>query len=430
METEDIKEEIAITLLPATKEEVEPQFPIIRKELQDLAISLASLTIADVNDKEGMKAVDAGRKTLKRKIALIRSTGKMTRDGANKYAKAVIELENSLVDELEPTKELLEGRYDVIEAERERLREEEQRREDERIQDMLNLLRNVGADMDIYELKAITPERFELVLAESTESFERKKIEDEERRVQDEKEEAERQRIAEQKAAADREELRQLREKQEKERKELEEQIRIQTMASEKLHEQARQLEIEKAKMEAEKAVMAKDKLDLRIKRLADIGFTWTGFSAIYKKGESSAKINADQIHLATTDPEFEKVINLSIEIKAHIDKEEEDRLQLEAQRREKELIEAERQRAESEAKAKEEARLKAEADQKERLANSEDSDRFAFLAQQIDVSFLRSTVWGHMQSQKGKEVANNVKELLKNAFDICKENERKQPTA
>lgn len=421
------EEAALMVLLPDTKEGIEKsgKFPILKQDLVDFVAQYKDLKIVDVNDKEGYKAMDAARKALKGKRTLITSTGKMTRDFANKYCKAVIELEKSLVEIVSPLEEDFVDRLDEIDAEREKIREEEQRKEDDRIQDMQNLLRNVGADMDIYELKAITPERFELVLQEATQAFETKKAKDEERRVQEEKEEAERQkqaeitRMAEEKRREqEREELRLLTLRQEAERKKLEEQQRIQDKAKEELLAAQRELAETKAKMEAEKVAMAKAKLDQRVKRFKDIGYIWTGFSAIYQVGERSAKIEVATLQNAT-EAEFETAVDLYIKRKANIDKEVEEERQAEIERQKQAAIETERKRAEEEAESREQARLKAEAESREKLMQGEDADRFLYLASELD-ALVNDGVFGAMQSQIGKDYAGSILQHLNSARDIA----------
>lgn len=402
-------EQALMVLLPDTKEEIEKsgKFPIRREDLVEFVNQYNDLKVIDVNDKEGYKAMDTARKALKAKRSFITTTGKMTRDFANKYCKAVIELEKSLVEIVSPREDEFEKRLDEIDAEKDRLREEEKKKEDDRIQDMLNLLRNVGADMDIYELKAITPERFEVVLKEATEAFEKKQAE-----------EAEQARLAEIERVAEEKRLEQERGRQEEERKrQAEEQAKI-NAENARLREEQRKLEEEKAKMEAEKQAMLKAKLDLRVKRLTDIGFTFTGISVLYKNGNGTVKMETLKIQSAD-DTEFENMVDFLVKTKGEIDKLEGDRLREEEKRREEALIEAERKRAEEEAAAKEAARLKAEQEAKEKLMQGEDADRFLYLASELD-AFINDGVFGAMQSDRGKENAKSILLCLTNAREIA----------
>lgn len=412
----------SVELMPFqyTEAEVEQKFPIVRQDLKNLAASYSGLTIAGVEDKEGMKSVDKARKELKNKRTLITATAKMVRDGANKFAKAVITLEKELIAEIEPTERILEERFDKIEEERERLRQEEQKKEDDRMQDMLNLLRNVGADMDIYELKAITPERFELVLQEATQAFEKKKAEDEERRIEEEKAEAERQRIANEKAVAERKELDDLRIRQEEASRKLAEETRIQEEATAKLREEQRKFEEEKAKLEAEKEAIVKAKMELRITRLKANGFTWTGIAAIFQAHPSyqHVRMSIEEIREAG-DLLFDSMMSTLLKLKT-----DQEQAYSEFQKAEKERLEQEV------VAAKAEAELKAAAEEHERLSQSDDGYRYANLAHQIDVSFLKSNIWGYMQSKKGKEVSYEIQQLLKQAHKLAVENARKDEPA
>ena len=91
----------------------------------------------------------------------------------------------------------------------------------------------------------------------------------------------------------------------------------------------------------------------------------------------------------------------------------------------EKARIEAE-EKAAREAKEREERELKEKEEAEQRLLFGEDSDRFTFLAQQIEVQFINSAVWSHMKSKKGKKVGSDALSLIRQAWELCKANSKK----
>lgn len=147
---------------------------------------------------------------------------------------------------------------------------------------------------------------------------------------------------------------------------------------------------------------------------------------AAQRKAEMERQ-EAERIRLAKAQEELERVAveqrRREAELRA---REDEIRAKEEAQRRQEEMERAKKEAAE---KAVQEAEAKAKAEKEEeeqRLKFAEDSDRFGFLAQQIETSFINSSVWSHMKSKKGKKVGFEVLTLLKQAHDLCYANERK----
>lgn len=85
-----------------------------KAELQTLTDSYKQLEIAGVEDKEGYEKVKGAIKHLKETRISITKTGKAMRQEALDFQKKVISVEKELLAVIEPTEELLEGRKEVI----------------------------------------------------------------------------------------------------------------------------------------------------------------------------------------------------------------------------------------------------------------------------------------------------------------------------
>ena len=94
-------------------------------ELTALVDQTKDLTAVDLKDKEQLELVRTSRITLKKKRVQIEKFGKELRDGANKFAAAVIKKEKELIGIISPE----EDRLKAIEAEAEQLAIIEERRE-------------------------------------------------------------------------------------------------------------------------------------------------------------------------------------------------------------------------------------------------------------------------------------------------------------
>jgi len=322
--------------------------------LVDSVKDLASNVILQ-DEKSRLKEVEAARKLLKGKRVEIQKESKNLRESAVRFQKAVISKENELIEYLYPTEVLLQQREDDYYAEKERLRLEEEKKESDRIQAMIEQLNEVDYAVDFHELKALTDEQFQDILTEAKEKYaekqrlevtERQKQKDEERRQAELKQQEE-------------ERLLNLRKEQE---------------------ERERLFKIEQDKIKADNDRIRKEQeaKELELKKRQD--------EIDRQERERVAAVKAEQ----------EK-------------KEAEERARIETEERIKREI---KEKAEREQQEKEEAA--------EKLKFGEDSDRFAFLAQQIEVQLLQSSVWSHMKSKKGKHAAYEVHSHLKEAFETC----------
>jgi len=381
------------TIQPETQEKSEVSFiqteigkfnqAINEADLKELVVKYKDLRISDVNDKDGYNAVYDARQVLKKKRVEITNKGKFMRESAIAFQKAVIARENEFVNIIEPTEKLLKSEEDRIDKDREQIKKEEEEREAQRINNMIQKLAAVNYAVDYGQLKNLNDESFEELLKEATADFNKA----EEKRRQEEAE--------------------QLRLKQEEEQ-------RIENARKEKEAE----LERIAKEQEAERARIAEQQ------------------EAIRKQQEEIARQQAQR------DLEFrqeqDRIQKYNDEVRAKLKEAEE---KLEAAKRaiqeKKEAEEREQQRLiqeEADRKAREEQaakdeierqnRINAEAEQRSKYF--EDRDRFAFLTQQLEVHFINSSVWSSMKSERGKGVAYEVQSLIRNAHAMCKEHSNK----
>lgn len=349
----------------------ETEHEITETSLIALAAKYKELKVNGVDDKEGLKAVESARKELKNKRVEIEKVSKGMRESAVKFQKAVISREKELVTLIEPEENRLMKIEDDIWDQKERLREEAEKKEYDRIQNMLDQLREVNQEMDFHELKALTDEQFQEALKLATEIHNNWKILQEQIRVAEEKkqlEEEQARKAEEARLAIEREEQAKRQRKFEEEQAEFrKEQERVRKENEEK----AVSLKAEQDRIDAEKKTIqdAKDAEEREKKRQAEL---------------KQAREEAAE--------------------KARKDAEEK------AEREKQEAIEAARALKELE---------------EEKLLAGADKGKFTKLQSQLESGFLSDDViiWTHFKSKKGKAAAGRVHELLKQANQICKDN-------
>lgn len=352
------------TFIETELKKFETEYEITETGLIDLASKYQNLTVNGIDDKEGLKAVESARKELKNERVKIEKVSKGMRDSAVKFQKAVIAREKELVAIIQPQEDRLMAIEDAIWQEKERLREEAEKKESDRIQAMLDQLSAVNYAIDFHTLKGMTDEQFDEVLEEATFKFEdAKRLEREEqerlaeiRRHEEIERKAEEERLArereafEKQQAAFREEQERIQKYNDEVRKKLEE-------AEQKLQEEKRAREEQKLAEERER--QRQQELEQAKKEAAE-----------------KARIEAEQ------------------------------RAALEA-----------KQKLEREQREKEEA--------EEKLLAGADKAKFEKLQHLISTNFLdeKVIIWLHFKSKKGKVASARVKDLLAQAHQICVDN-------
>ena len=236
--------------------EIVTQDPFVTEQLQKFAFNpeqliamsdeYSKLTIAGVDDKQGYLAVSTARKALKTKRVEIQKIGKELRSKATAFSKAVIAREDLLVSCIEPMEYLLQQKEDAIDEEKDRIRIEADRLEDERIQKMIDQFSAVGAAVDYTEIKGMTEDQFSERLLEATAQHDKKLREE-----QEERERLESERLEEERVRRIREEEAEVKRKQQEEANE-KERIRLKKIQDEQ-EEKDREFRQERAKFEQEK---------------------------------------------------------------------------------------------------------------------------------------------------------------------------------
>lgn len=232
-----------------------------KAELIDLSKKYESLEIKGIDDKEGYELVDVARKDLKKVRVQISKDGKMLRQEALDFQKAVIAKEKELIQIIEPVEKSLEEKQNKIDIEKEKI--VRKKLLPERIEKLKSINININEDllllMDENKFTNFFNEKKAEYLEEKEEQ-ERLKREKEEEKLREEKEklEAEKRKIEEDKLAFEREMQHQ---------KELEE---TRTKVAEQAAKDA-ELKIEQAKKEAEdKAKREKEEAERKAKEVKE----------------------------------------------------------------------------------------------------------------------------------------------------------------
>lgn len=227
------------------------------ESLKALAAEFHGLTVAGLEDKDGFDKLRKGRITLKNERVAIKTKAEELRAPAIRWQKAVIEREKQLIAIIEPIEQELHTEEKRIEQLKEEARKEREMWEAKQLQGRLDLLSEYNFAADWVEVKHMTDDQFNEMLARAKnlheeelkrqaeqKAEEERKRKEEEERMQREREELARQRAEQE--ARERELQRQEQERIEAERKRQEE-IRAER---EKLEAERRAIEEEKRKHE------------------------------------------------------------------------------------------------------------------------------------------------------------------------------------
>lgn len=152
------------------------------------------LKIEDVNDKEGYKKVVEARKEVKRKRVAIENKRKDIVEDSVKLQKAVNGEAKRLTSLLLEIETPLEEKENWYEAEQDKIKQEKERQEQEKIQSRINQLFSLGLAfngnnysigelaIDSLEVKVYNDEQFNFFISQATEEFQKeqaKKVEQE-----------------------------------------------------------------------------------------------------------------------------------------------------------------------------------------------------------------------------------------------------------
>lgn len=200
-------EQSEITLVARRINEGLIAFETRKAELTELKERAEGLKIDSLEDKESINKVSVWRKKLKSARVDIQKEGKAMRDPLTKINKTISEKENELIGIIEPTEKALQEQENWVKAEQDKIDQEAERKEQERIQARIDRLRTYGYEIDIIFLRGIDDEQFEGVVAQAKVEYDKDQATKAEqaRLEQEQRDQAEK----------DRAELKALREKQE-----------------------------------------------------------------------------------------------------------------------------------------------------------------------------------------------------------------------
>jgi colicin import membrane protein len=283
-------------------------------ELKTLADQYKNLSIAGIDDKEGYKVANDARLILKKRRTKVENDAEALRANAVKFQRTVIAREKQLVGIIAAVEIDLKSKVDAIDKEKERLRIEEERREDARIQSRIDQLAKFGHGLDLYDAKIMPEENFQALLGHAEAEWNK-----EQQRIADEKANAEQERLAElERMRIEREQLTRQQEefaKREAELKalrdrELEEQRQRDIAIKAEQDRKEAELRAEREKLEAEKRVIAEQKAKAEAEERARIESEEKVRREAEAKAESErlAKIEAERQEALR--PDKEKLIS------------------------------------------------------------------------------------------------------------------------
>jgi hypothetical protein len=360
-----------------------------KEELTLLKSEAEGLKIESIDDRQGINQVSTIRKKLKKARVDIENEGKAMRDPLTKISKSISAKENELVAIIEPTEKTLLAQEKWVKDEEARIAAEEQRKEDERIQNRVDMLAQFGYGIDLNFLKGLDDEQFGKVVESARAEHEKEEAAKVEKARQEQ--------LQREQDEKDRAELKALREKQEAADK----------ILREREQEIARK-EADMKRKEDEDRIMAEKKLEKEMKdarfeprkaQLLAMGFTTYGIVSYpdFRLQDTWSTYWEQVYNMSDQEwPEYIKDIENAIERRKV-------RLAEEEKNRAADLEEA-RQRGIREAKEAEEKRISEEA---ERVAQASDKDKFAVL-----VSYLENLPAIEPKSAKHKKLLAEVKDL------------------
>lgn len=296
--------------------------------LRELAGKYADVT--EVKSSTDVKMVRPAIAELRTTRTAITKAGKDARDDANAFAKAVIAEERRLIGIIDPEESRLKGLVDAYEAERARIKAEEEARERQRvaaIQDRLNQLRNAtiamhGATSAVIAEALARLQSLEIVPADFQEYTDEAAVlratairQLEQIRTEAEQAEAEAKRL-----------------EQERQRREAEQRAEAERLAADRaeLERQRREAEEARAAIEAQQAELERKRMEIQRQQEA-------AERAERERQEAAARAERERLEAA-----------------------ERKRLQAEAAEKARREAEAEAARREAERQRKEQARIQA----------------------------------------------------------------------
>lgn len=289
-DTLELKQTSQLTVIARKIDSGLEAFEKRKSELTLLKSEAEGLKIESLEDRATINQVSVIRKKLKSSRVDIAKEGKAMRDPLTAVSRMISEKEKELIDIIEPTEKELQQQEKWVEDEKDRIRQEEIRVENERIQKRIDALAAYGFQIDYADIKQMGDETFTRYLEAAKAQHEKEQAEKAEaERLRVEQEEKKRlEREAEQKRiAAEREELEKLR----KESAELEARLRAE---QEKVEIERRRIEEEKVRIAREKELAearAKAAEEAKIRAIEEAKFE----AELKKEAEQKAREAAEK---------------------------------------------------------------------------------------------------------------------------------------
>jgi len=357
-----------------------------KTELIELKAEAHGLKIESIDDKVTIQAVSIIRKKLKVARVEIEKEGKLMRDPLTRINKTISEKEKELVAIIEPTERELLAQENWVESEKKRIREEDERAEEARIQKRIDTLAQYGFSIDITFIRTISDEDFEKVVDNA--------------RIEHKKElaaKAEADRLAKiqaQQLIDERKELEELRKKQAEAQRIIDEQNKKIRREQE---EKEATIRADQKKIEDEKREANQKNIAIRYQRLADCGMGEGAMRFTYNGLLNIEKTSIEKM----TDEVFEKaILNAKSAIQQLITVEE--------QKRKNELEQARKEAAEKERLRLIEQEKLAKIESQEKLAAASDKIKWQTVIEQIG-----SITIPEMKSAKAKKLGIEVNQML-----------------
>lgn len=232
-----------------------------KSQLEALVKTGTGLKVTDINDKKALAVLSTVRKQLKAERVDIEKQGKAMRDHLTVVSKNISAKEKELIEIIEPTEKELLSEEKRVEEEKEKLRIAAEQAEKARVQARIDKLAAFGYSIDLNTITTIDDATFAAVVtnAEAEYNKEQERIAEEKRQQEAEAERLRQEQAAEQeKLRKEREELEALRKKQAEAQRIIDENN---ARVAKELADKAAAMKAEQDRIDAEKKRIEDEKL-------------------------------------------------------------------------------------------------------------------------------------------------------------------------
>jgi len=230
-----------------------------KEDLKKAVKNATTLKIKNINDKIGYKTVHEKEMELKKYRVDIVKTCKTYTDQWEKKKKEAWEIRDMLLNIIKPVELELKEKKKEIDDEKKRLEEEERIF----LQNRLNILAKYNKDMDLLQLKSMSPEDFENII-EIEEKIKQKQQEEEKEKIKLQQEKEKKLEEDQRKLEEEKQKIQQEKDKLENEKRRIEEdkqKIIDEQIKKTEVEKQAKQLAKQLAIKKQQEELIKKDKL-------------------------------------------------------------------------------------------------------------------------------------------------------------------------